>query len=157
MALGRTEDATRKETRINYDCAACDSYAERQDRVGCRLWCNIDVAEADDIWLAEEMENAWTNTWGCAALGGCDEAAYSAALKEEMQVCDLEITRSFALLAISDPASDPNLIDLSDMYAWRDTIRNDYNAGGDCTEAAYQQWWAVTYPQFEDPDCPDGL
>ena len=65
-----------------------------------------------------------------SALGGCDEAAFSAAMKEEMQVCDLEITRSFALLATSDPASDPNLIDLSDMYAWRDTIRNDYNAGG---------------------------
>ncbi|KAK2139470.1 hypothetical protein LSH36_1768g00016 [Paralvinella palmiformis] len=60
--------------QINYDCAACDSYAERQDRVGCRLWCNIDVAEADDIWLAEEMDNAWTNTWGCA--DECTEAAY---------------------------------------------------------------------------------
>jgi hypothetical protein len=66
----------------------------------------------------------------CTALGGCDEAAYSAAVKDTLQVCDSEVTASFRLLAAEDPATDPAIIDLSDMMSWRDTIRNDYNAGG---------------------------
>ncbi|KAK2148896.1 hypothetical protein LSH36_476g00031, partial [Paralvinella palmiformis] len=100
--------------QVNYDCAACDGYAEREDRVGCRLWCDIDIQEGDDLWTPEEMELAWTTTWGCG---------------HTLQVCDIEVERSFTLLKTMDPASNPDLVDLSDMYAWRDIIRNDYNDG----------------------------
>ena len=64
------------------------------------------------------------------ALGGCDEAAFSTAVKATLEICDTEVTTGFLVLSTEDPASDTTLIDLSDMMAWRNTIINDYNAGG---------------------------
>ena len=64
------------------------------------------------------------------AVGGCDEATFSAAVKDPLQICDTEVTAAFVLLSIEDPASDTTLIDLSDLTAWRNTIIDDYNTGG---------------------------
>ena len=64
------------------------------------------------------------------ALGGCDEAAFSAAIKAPLQICDSEVTAAFLLLATEDPTSDTTLIDLSDMMAWRNTIIDGNNPGG---------------------------
>ena len=46
-----------------YDCGTCDTMATRQDRTGCRLFCNVDV-DADDLYSAGDVTATYTN-WGC--------------------------------------------------------------------------------------------
>ena len=64
------------------------------------------------------------------APDGCDEAELSVAIKDLAGLCDSEVTLIFDMIKVTDPASNSTMIDLSDMYAWRQSIIDGFNPVG---------------------------
>ena len=77
------------------------------------------------------------------APDGCDEAELSVAIKDLAGLCDSEVTLIFDMISVTNFTSDPNMIDLSDMYEWRQTIIDGFNPVGNYHRCyiIYQSCW----------------